>query len=145
MRAHENGAGAPTSSPRIKTADALRALYHVPIVAEAAAALVTIDEAGLLQELRDSLAAEWRAFKADPDRKWRYDSPVGLIQTYGRELARLTCGPCDECIAAVASIVDPQWTQVACAEIVDFAKRLQSQNVQQPSHDYRPLRRKVVA
>lgn len=124
MRAQENGASVGAPAPNNQTADALPALYQIATLTEAAAALVSINEAGLLAELHDAIAAEWHAFKTDPDRKWRYDSSVGFIQTVGRELAHLTGAPLPDCTKAIASIVDPQWTQIACAAIVAFAERL---------------------
>jgi hypothetical protein len=120
-------------------------LYHKPSLLEAAAALIEIDEAGELFELRDELEwqrQEWR----DPDRRWRTNSPINGYAMLAGELSKMTGAPVDECRDAITAASGDDWPTVACAEIVARAKRLRSSRANPSAPTIAPQsRRKVVA
>ena len=88
---------------------------------EAARALVAIDAAGALQELRDELMFVRREWRRDQDRRTigeplRIDGLAKLLQADGIDPAGAW--------TAVADAIRPSWASVLLTAIIEFAARL---------------------
>jgi hypothetical protein len=101
---------------------------------EAARAMIDVDQAGLLPDLRDELTAlryRWR----DPDRDWRYRSRIGDPARRANDLAAMSGLPERDCLAAIRVALEDDWPSVACAAIVRYAaERLQPPVAQERPH-----------
>ncbi|MCC7083765.1 MAG: hypothetical protein IT427_02020 [Pirellulales bacterium] len=95
-------------------------IYDPARLKQAAAALIAIDQAGLMGELSDVIAAARRQHRRETQSQTVGTSLYadGLAST----LARTTGLPWRDCRAAVAGAIAPDWGTVAIDAIVGLAR-----------------------
>jgi hypothetical protein len=87
--------------------------------------LFFIDQVGAMPSLRDRLAhAQYEFNRSNGDREWRRRNPFSVPNQFGDLAARLTGLPVEPCRQAAQARLNPTWSQVAIAEIVDFVDEL---------------------
>ena len=95
---------------------------QIPTLPEAAAALVAVDDAGLLADLKDEINAVRFRHRIDRQRQAIGMTPWLLL--LAGELSRMTGLPRSDCEHAMHEAIGTDWPAVAIDEIIDYAERL---------------------
>src|SRR4051812_7244700 len=94
---------------------------------QAVRAWIEINNAGRLDELRDDLRIDQRTFnKRNPDAAWHRRSPIHPRNTMATEFSDATSLNEDECLAEFQAELLPNWSDVACEQIIAFAEQIKA-------------------
>lgn len=114
-------------------------LHHPQLFRQATSAFTAIKEAGQIENLKEWLASARSEYReALLDRKWRRNNAVSAPNVLADLFAELTDTDRELSREGIWAEYEPDWTQIAYAEIVRFAKHIEQQSRQRRQQNRQP-------